>query len=965
MALLSTRWLTFGLRARLLLAFAGISSFAVLAAAAGLFAFSRVGGALDEIATRKVPTVVIALELSERSKRTAAAGPALLNMTDIGSVTREVATATSEIDRMRDLLAQLRPAGTDPAALAGLTLTVQRLSENLKALHNAVVRKIDATDRKAELLRNIFVAYREFGVIWTPPFVELQRQVTDLQRSVTSPSVSTQDRLAIIEKLDEAMIAALPLDQIQRVSAQEFEYLVRSASVEDPRELAALQMQAVESARALDAQVSGMKTETSTKLLPTIARLHDNATGPNGLFAAQEAALKATAESRQIIAENLELSNQLGGAVTELAQTSKASVTDASAEALHVHQIGRAFLAAIVGLSLLSSALIVWLYVSRRIVNRITALSAGMLAITGGRRGIAVDTSGSDEIAIMGQAVEIFRRDAVELDALLTERAEAAVQLERKVEERTTELLVAKEAAEQASRTKSAFLASMSHELRTPLNTIIGLTEMLSENAARFGTEKATEPLGRVVRAGRHLLSLINDILDLSKIEAGKMEMSLENVGVRLLVEEVVSAVGSMADKNRNKVILECAEDVPAIRADSIRIKQVLLNLLSNACKFTKDGEIELSVSRQDLPDRSMVNFVVRDTGIGMSADQVARLFHEFTQVDQSATRATGGTGLGLAISRKLCWAMEGDISVTSELGKGSIFTARIPTTENLALFQAIDAVSKIDPTDRRDRTNSDDTPVVLVIDDDETARELICGYISEQGFRAVAVENGAQGLRFAKELNPAVITLDVVMRGSDGWAVLAALKRDPELARIPVIMVTIVDERKRGLTLGAAGYLTKPIARQQLAQLLKPFKETGRGSRVLMVQDDADQRVIIHELGRRMGWTVMEAENGGEALDRLNASLPDVILLDLMTREIDGFELIAALQQDPRWRAIPIFVVTAGDLSRHDIRRLEGQIEGIIQRRTLQPGEFQDQLCRLVTSVMATAPHKSDQGAT
>jgi signal transduction histidine kinase/DNA-binding response OmpR family regulator len=965
MALLSTKWVTFGLRGRLLLAFAGISSFAVLAAAAGLFAFSRVGGALDEIATRKVPTVVVALELSERSKRTAAAGPALLNMTDIGSVTSEVATATSEIDGMHDLLAQLRPAGTDTAALAELALTVQRLSENLKALHNAVVRKIGATDRKAELLRDTFVAYREFSVIWTPPFVELQRQVIELQRSVTSPSVSTQDRLAIIEKLDKAMVAVLPLDKIQRVSAQEFEYLVRGASVEDPRELAALQMQAVESVRALDAQVLGIDAEISTKLLPAIKRLRDNATGPNGLFAAQETALNATAESRQLIAENAEFSNQLGGAVTALAQTSKASVTDASAEALHVHELGRAFLAAIVGLSLLSSALIVWLYVGRRIVNRITALSAGMLAITGGRRGIAVDTSGSDEIAIMGQAVEIFRRDAVELDALLAERAEAAVQLERKVEERTTELVVAKEAAEQASRTKSAFLASMSHELRTPLNTIIGLTEMLSENAARFGTEKAAEPLGRVLRAGRHLLSLINDILDLSKIEAGKMEMSLENVSVRPMVEEVVSAIWSMADKNRNKVILQCALDVPAIRADSIRIKQVLLNLLSNACKFTKDGEIELSVSRQDLPDRSMVHFAVRDTGIGMSADQVTRLFHEFTQVDQSATRATGGTGLGLAISRKLCWAMEGDISVTSELGKGSIFTAWIPTAENLALCRVIDAVAKIDPADRRDQSNSDDTPVVLVIDDDETARELICGYISEQGFRAVAVDNGVQGLRCAKELNPAVITLDVVMQGSDGWAVLAALKRDPELARIPVIMVTIVDERKRGLTLGAAGYLTKPIVRQQLAKLLKPFKESGRGSRVLMVQDDADQCAIIRELGQRMGWAVMEVDNGRAALERLNASLPDVILLDLMTREMEGFELIATLRQEPRWRAIPIFVVTTRDLNQHDIRRLEGQIEGIVQRQTMQPAEFQDQLCRHVASVMAATRRKSAEAVT
>jgi len=481
---------------------------------------------------------------------------------------------------------------------------------------------------------------------------------------------------------------------------------------------------------------------------------------------------------------------------------------------------------AIVALSFLCSALLVWLYVDRRIVARLTKLSAGMLAVASCGRGLTIDTSGVDEIDIMAQAVEIFRRDAVELGELLAERAETAAHFDRKIEERTSELIVAKEAAEQASRTKSAFLASMSHELRTPLNTIIGLTEMLSENSARFGTEKVTEPLSRVLRAGRHLLSLINDILDLSKIEAGKMEMNLEALSVGPMVEEVISSIRSLADKNRNTVILQCPSDIPAIRADPIRIKQVLLNLLSNACKFTKDGEIEVNVSRQDFPDCSTVRFAVRDTGIGMSNDQLAKLFREFTQVDQSATRAMGGTGLGLAISRKLCWAMEGDISVESEFGKGSTFTAWIPTAENLVLRRVLNAVATIDSTKRQGQSNCDDVPVVLVIDDDEIARELICNYVSEQGFRAVAVDNGAEGVKCAKELSPAVITLDVVMRGSDGWEILTALRSDTELARIPVIMVTIVDEPKRALDLGAVGYLTKPVVRRQLAQLLDKFKK-------------------------------------------------------------------------------------------------------------------------------------------
>jgi len=491
---------------------------------------------------------------------------------------------------------------------------------------------------------------------------------------------------------------------------------------------------------------------------------------------------------------------------------------------------------------------------------------------------------------------------------------------------------------ELASQHKSQFVASMSHELRTPLNAIIGLTEMMVTNAARFGTEKAAEPLKRVHRAGQHLLGLINQVLDLSKIEAGKLELNPESVSLAPLIDEVVGTARQLAQQNKNNLVVEAQEKLGVLTVDPMRLRQILLNLLSNACKFTSQGEVKLRV-RKVADGRNWVEFAVADTGIGMTGEQQAKLFEEFTQADSSTARRYGGTGLGLAITRKLARMMGGDVTVASEPGKGSVFTVRLPAGP--------DPVAKAATNGSRPPSND----CVLVVDDDATARELIAEQLKAEGFSVVTAAGGLEGLKLAKDLRPIVITLDVMMPDLDGWSVLAALRQDADLAEIPVIMITILDEHRRGVALGAAGYLTKPIDRERLHRMVSRFRAPARPTRVLLVDDDKDQRERLRGWLDGEQWVVQETANGREALTRLQADKPDVILLDLMMPEMDGFAVVAALQKEPRWRDIPVIVITARDLDAKDRERLNSGVQSVLVKETFRPADLVERIRRLVPS--------------
>jgi signal transduction histidine kinase/DNA-binding response OmpR family regulator/streptogramin lyase len=562
---------------------------------------------------------------------------------------------------------------------------------------------------------------------------------------------------------------------------------------------------------------------------------------------------------------------------------------------------------------------------------------------------------------LRGQMLEQERKARVTLEAANKELAEA------------------KDAADAASMAKSQFLANMSHELRTPLNAIIGYSEMLQEEVADLGQNGLRPDLEKIHGAGKHLLGLINDILDLSKIEAGKMTLYLEEFDVAQMVREVATTVQPLVARNGNRLEVTCPEDVGRMRADLTKVRQTLFNLLSNACKFTEKGVITLRVDRGARPSRSQFEasrlepsgasndpaarltserasgedagssgrdaraphlmFIVSDTGIGITPKQMNRLFEAFAQADASTTRKYGGTGLGLTISRNFCRMMGGDLTVASEPGQGSTFTVTLPA-------EVKEAVSAAEPLGTRAASTAHGAvrvphSTVLVIDDEPIARDLIERALSKEGFRVELAADGRSGLERARKLKPQAITLDVMMPGMDGWAVLTALKADPATADIPVIMLTVVDEKQIGFALGAADYFTKPIDWGRLNSALQKYRKPTNHQTVLIVEDDQQAREMLRRALAREGWQVLEAENGRLALERLDGLVPALILLDLMMPEMDGFEFMQQLRQRPDCRRVPVVVITAKDITDDDRRRLNGTVARILRKSNLSMQEL------------------------
>ena len=535
--------------------------------------------------------------------------------------------------------------------------------------------------------------------------------------------------------------------------------------------------------------------------------------------------------------------------------------------------------------------------------------------------------------------------------------------LEELVEQRTLDLASARDAALEASRSKSLFLANMSHELRTPLNAIIGYSEILMEDLSEKGERRDVVDLEKIHSAGRHLLALINDILDLTKIEAGKMDLYEEWFDVSGMLKNVTDTIHPLFDKNNNQLEISCPVDIGDLYADMTKIRQSLFNLLGNASKFSAGGKVVLTVRREILNGQELICFSVKDNGIGMSQEQQEKLFEAFSQADPSTTRKFGGTGLGLVISQHFCKMMGGDIKIVSAQGQGATFTITLPVKKgpNISLEEPnVPDISwragkpavgerfvmtgELESTERREHVSR-----ILVIDDDPSVRQIMTHFLNQKGFAVQTAASGEEGLELAAANKPDVITLDVMMPGLDGWEVLKAIKQNPELCDVPVILITMVENRGLGYSLGAVEYLSKPIDKNRLFNVLNRCVRHNSHSPVLIVEDNSALRESMRDILSMEGWEVDAVASAESAFSSIGEKPPALIMLDLMMPTMDGFEFLDQLRHNPRWRTIPVIVITAKDLTQEEMCRLQEQGAKVVNKSAFGHDELLQEINNLV----------------
>jgi len=506
-------------------------------------------------------------------------------------------------------------------------------------------------------------------------------------------------------------------------------------------------------------------------------------------------------------------------------------------------------------------------------------------------------------------------------------------------------LKYAKENAEAANCSKNQFLANMSHELRTPLNAIIGYAEILCEEAKEIEPEDLIADVTKIHQAGKHLLGLISDVLDLTKIESGKMNLTVESFELKPLLEEIIEIAKTMAEKRANILTVKLTKSLGKMYSDKIKLRQVLLNLLSNAAKFTENGNIEFSVDYQSYQTTQWLIFRVIDEGIGMTEEQQKKLFQPFIQADASTTRRYGGTGLGLALTKEFIEMMGGMIEVSSEFGQGSTFTLSLP---------AITVVEKLEQnitTETETSTLLEGDGIVLVIEHDQTMRQKLKDDLSKMGYAVAVAAHSEEGLKLAHKLRPDAILLDISLPGGEGWRVLSVLKSHSLLAYIPVIMI-MEEYNNQWIAATATDYITKPVNREQIAATLSKYHIGDDSKGLVMVVEDEEffRKMMVHVLELE-GWRVFQAENGQVALEHLDDKKPDLILLDLLMPVMDGFEFLVELRKQEKWRFLPVVVLTARDMTADEHARLNHYVETIFLKEAYKQEELIVQLHQLISN--------------
>jgi len=542
-------------------------------------------------------------------------------------------------------------------------------------------------------------------------------------------------------------------------------------------------------------------------------------------------------------------------------------------------------------------------------------------------------------IDIQSKEVGAFTEDDVAVLQTLADQVAVSIDNARSFELSQQAVMEMRE----IDRLKSQFLANMSHELRTPLNSIIGFSRVILKGIDGPVSELQQQDLTAIYNSGQHLLSLINDILDLSKIEAGKMELAFDEVNMTDITSSVLSTMsGLVKDKQiQLKSIIE--PDLPTVRADTIRVRQVMINLLSNAAKFTDEGDIMVEVRLRPGPTgRNEVCVSVIDTGQGITPEDQAKLFQPFTQVDDSPTRKTGGTGLGLSICQHLINMHGGRIWIDSEVGKGSTFSFTLP------LFRQ----------EKISETAAGKNRVILAIDDDPQIISLYERYLQPQGYQVIALSDPKRAVERVKQVKPFAVTLDIMMPNIDGWQVLDTLKSDPETRQTPVIICSIIDDFEKGFSLGAADYLVKPILEDDIVDALDRLNADGSIREVLVIDDDPnDLRLIGKILNDDGRYKAALAEGGRKGWDLISSgSPPHAVILDLFMPDINGFEILGNMRADPKLRDIPVIVISGVDLSAEQKNQLTE-----FGQRLLSKGDFNEK--ELLTTIQRALERSQTQG--